>query len=77
MRPELAEVLGEPIVYEIENLFLLKAGPGVRHAVAHGLFSTGHFFAEDANYACWFIYKLCFIPLMGQWPEVTACLEDF
>lgn len=77
MRPELVEVLGEPIVFEIENLFLLKAGPGVRHAVAHGLFSTGHFFAEDANYACWFIYKLCLIPLMGHWPEVAAYLEDF
>jgi len=75
MRGEVSRVLGEAITYEIENLFLFRAGPSVRHGIAHGLFSAGHFYGADASYACWFIFHLCFLPLLAQWPEVESYLN--
>ena len=76
MRPEIVRVMGEAIPYEIENLFLLRAGPNVRHAIAHGQYSAGHFFADDASYACWFIFQLCFMPLIRDWKNVEAYLDS-
>ena len=76
MRPEIVAILGEPLTYEIENLFLFRGGPSVRHGIAHGLFSTGHFYSDDTNYACWFILHLCFLPLLSHWKEVEAYLES-
>lgn len=76
MRPQIVEIMGEPIAFEIENLFLLPAGPAVRHGLAHGVYSTGHFLADDAAYACWFVYQLCFLPLLAQWAEVSSALDD-
>lgn len=76
MRAEVVRVIGEAITYEIENLFLFRAGPGVRHGIAHGEFSAGHFYSDDANYACWFIFQLCFAPLLSQWAEPEAYLNS-
>ena len=75
MREPLEQILGKDIAYEIENLFLLRAGPGVRNGVAHGTFSTGHFYGNDAIYACWLIFQLCFLPLLTNWEEVEAYLD--
>jgi len=25
----------------------------------------------DASYACWFIFQLCFLPLLPDWAELT------
>jgi hypothetical protein len=76
MRPEIVSVLGEEIAYEIENLFLFRGGPAVRHGIAHGLFSTGHFYSDNANYACWFIFQLCMLPLLSRWKDVEAYLDS-
>ena len=76
MRPKIVSILGEGIAYEIENLFLFRGGPSVRHGVAHGLFSTGHFYSDDANYACWFIFHLCMLPLLSRWNDIEAHFES-
>jgi hypothetical protein len=75
MREQIVGVLGEEIAYEIENLFLFRGGPGVRHAIAHGQSSTGSFFSDDAEYACWFLLHLCFLPLLPRWDTIEAHLE--
>lgn len=63
MRSELDEVFGRPITTDIENVFLVKPGPHIRHRVAHGLFHDGDPYGADAIYGCWLIWRLCLVPL--------------
>lgn len=63
MRAELDEIFTKPITTDIENVFLTKLGPHIRHAVAHGLLRDGSPYGPDAIYACWLIFRLCLLPL--------------
>ncbi|WP_342665175.1 DUF7380 domain-containing protein [Kaistia granuli] len=63
MRPEVDSAFGEAISTDIENVFLVKPGPSLRHALAHGLLNDNAPFGADAIYACWLIFRLCCIPL--------------
>lgn len=70
-RATLEKIFGAAIVLEIENLFDFEGGPSLRHQLAHGLLSTGACFSYDAIYACWFIYRLCCLPLFRHWQQVA------
>jgi len=63
MRPELDSIFGRAITTDLENVFLKKPGPYIRHSIAHGLFHDGEPFSDDALYACWLMFQLCMIPL--------------
>ena len=63
LRPELDNTFGEAITADIDNVFLSKPGPYLRHAVAHGLLNDSSPYSADAIYACWLIFRLCCIPL--------------
>jgi hypothetical protein len=63
MRGDLDTILGEAITTDIENLFLKKPGPHLRHALAHGLLNDGDPYSHDAIYACWLIFHLSLLPL--------------
>lgn len=63
MRPELDSIFGSPITTDIENVFLKKPGPYIRHSIAHGLLHDGEPYSDDSLYACWLIFQLCMIPL--------------
>jgi hypothetical protein len=56
-------VFGDAIVADIENVFLKKPGPYLRHSVSHGLLHDGDPYGDDAIYACWLIFHLCLLPL--------------
>lgn len=47
-RGALEKIFGAELIFEIENLFDFRGGPTMRHAVAHGLLSTGAFYSPDA-----------------------------
>lgn len=70
MRTEMEEILGKPVIDDIERVFLDKAGPYIRHRVAHGLLYDGAPYGEDAIYACWLIFRLCCLPLFRYWDQV-------
>jgi hypothetical protein len=70
MRLEMEEIFGEAITTDIDNVFLSKPGPSLRHALAHGLLSDGSPSDADAIYACWFIFRLCCIPLFEHRAEI-------
>ena len=74
-REGLEGILGSAIVFEIENLFHLRAGPSVRHQMAHGLISSGECYESDSIYACWFIFRFCFLPLFSNWENVAERLD--
>jgi hypothetical protein len=63
MRPELDSVFGHAITTDIENVFLKKPGPYLRHSLAHGLLPDGAAYSADAIYGCWLIFHLCMLPL--------------
>lgn len=74
-RKPLEELLGEEIVFEIENLFDLQEGPALRHRLAHGLFNQWFFARNDIVYACWFLYRLCVAPMTDYPDEVRNRLS--
>jgi len=75
-REALEEIFGEAIVFEIDNLFLFRGGPTLRHRVAHGMISGGECYSEDAVYACWFIFRLCCLPLFDHWQQVMDAMAE-
>jgi hypothetical protein len=63
MRPELDSVFTKAITMDIDSVFLRKPGPYLRHSVAHGLLHDGAPYSPDAIYGCWFMFRLCLLPL--------------
>ena len=74
-RESLEEVFGAAIVYEIENLFDFRGGPSLRHQLAHGLVSGQACYGTDAIYACWFIYRLCCLPVFDHWEKLAEWMD--
>jgi hypothetical protein len=70
-REALEAIFGPAIVLEIENLFDFDGGPKLRHQLAHGLLSVAACRHGDAIYACWFIFRLCILPLFAHWEHVA------
>ncbi|GGK34831.1 DUF7380 domain-containing protein [Salinarimonas ramus] len=66
MRPELEATFGKAITADIDNVFLSKPGPTIRHALSHGRLNDDSPFSGDAIYACWLIFRLCCIPLIAH-----------
>jgi Domain of unknown function (DUF4209) len=76
-RQTLERIFGEALVFEIELLFTDRAGPALRHEMAHGKLTAGHCLHSDAIYACWLIYRITCLPLFEQWHDlVGARLEQ-
>jgi len=75
-REPLETFIDPAIVYEIENLFDFRGGPTIRHQLAHGLMSTDEFYGTDSIYACWFMFRLCCLPLFPRWEEVAERLDQ-
>ena len=64
MRVELDSIFTNPIIVDLENVFLTKPGPYLRHSLAHGLLHDGDPYGPDAIYGCWLIIRLCLLPLI-------------
>ena len=74
-REALEGIFGSAIVLEIENLFDFRGGPAIRHELAHGLISAHGCYGMDAIYACWFMFRLCCLPLFPHWRKVAERLD--
>lgn len=75
-RAELEAIFGDAIVFEMDSLFDFRGGPALRHALAHGLLSVDECHGPDASYACWFIFRLCCLPLFAHWQKVAEVYGD-
>jgi hypothetical protein len=71
MRAELVSVFGDAIATDIENVFLKKPGPYLRHSLSHGLLHDGDPYSDDAIYGCWLIFHLCMLPLLPYRTQLT------
>jgi hypothetical protein len=76
MRGELEKIFQQPIITDLENVFLSKTGPHLRHSLAHGLLHDGTPYGSDAIYACCLILRLCLIPLFKHREQFKSILED-
>jgi hypothetical protein len=63
MRPELDAAFTLAITTDIENVFLKRPGPYLRHSLAHGLLHDADPYGPDAIYGCWLTMRLCVLPL--------------
>ena len=72
VHPQLTTIFGEDLVFEIDMLFNYKAGPALRHELAHGKMAAGDCYSATAVYACWLIYKLTCLPLVRHWKDIVA-----
>jgi len=70
MRSEMEAIFTKPIVADIEQVFLKKPGPYLRHGVAHGLLQDSSAFTADAIYACWLIFRLYCVPLFAHKSDI-------
>lgn len=76
MRQELDSIFGNAITTDIENVFLRKPGPYIRHSIAHGLLQDGAPYSDDALYGCWLIFQLCMLPLYGYRERLTLPFDE-
>jgi hypothetical protein len=68
-RAELVDILGAPLLEELNRVFNVQPGPALRHDVAHGLLSAGQCHSPDVIYACWLLYRVCCLFLIEKWGE--------
>ena len=76
MRKELDSIFGRAITTDIENVFLRKPGPYIRHSLSHGLLHDGPPYGDDAIYACWLIFHLCVLPQFPYRIQLTLPFDD-
>lgn len=71
-RPDLEEVFGPEVVWEIDALFNFRPGPALRHQLAHGKLHSQAFYSPDVISACWLIFYLVVIPTLELWDKEVA-----
>jgi hypothetical protein len=76
MRAELDTIFGKALTTDIENVFLKKPGPYLRHGLSHGLLHDGDPYGPDAIYACWLIFQLCLTPLFPYRTRLSLPIDD-
>jgi hypothetical protein len=58
--PEMKELFGEDLTFEIKAIFCSPAGPNLRNDGLHGLLEVEAFSQPSAVYAWWFMFRLVF-----------------
>ncbi len=76
MRQELDSIFGLAITTDVENVFLKKPGPYLRHSLAHGLLPDGAPYGADAIYGCWLLFHLCMLPLFPIQTQLMLPFDD-
>lgn len=76
MRDELDTIFGKAHTADIENVFLKKPGPYLRHGLSHGLLHDADPYGPDAIYACWLIFHLCMVPLFPYRTQISLPFDE-
>lgn len=60
-RPELEEILGEDLTFDLQGLLVGKFGSNLRNKMAHGLISSDKFNSLEMLYLWWLIFRICYM----------------
>ena len=71
--PEMIDVFGPELTFEIQAVFCDQAGPNLRNDLAHGLLSDGATQSAESLYAWWMIFKMVF---SNYWMADTGSKEE-
>jgi Domain of unknown function (DUF4209) len=66
--PEVTEIFGEDIVFDLQGIFVERFGANLRNRLAHGLLDDSSFYSVDVLYAWWLILRLLAIPVARKTP---------
>jgi len=58
-KPELVEILGEDIVFDLRGLLVERFGSNLRNQIGHGLMDQWQFHSANAVYLWWLVLRLC------------------
>lgn len=67
--PEVAEIFGDDIVFDLQGLFVERFGGNLRNRLAHSLLDHSAFYSAHVVYAWWLILRLLAIPVAKTTPE--------
>jgi uncharacterized protein DUF4209 len=66
--PEVPEIFGDRVVFDMRGLLVEKVGPNYRNVVSHGMLPDALYFigreAIEAIYLWWLMLRLCLVPLL-------------
>ncbi len=69
-RPELKEILGEDIIFDLKVLLVDRFGSNLRNRMAHGLMDSNNFFMSDNVYLWWLTLHLCSLPVLQRQTQI-------
>lgn len=56
-------IIGEDLLFDLQSLMVEPGfGTNLRNQLAHGLMDTDQFYADEAVYAWWLIWRMCCVP---------------
>ena len=64
--PEIQEVFGPDIVFDLQGILVERYGVNLRNKMAHGLVGHSSFFSTDVSYLWALTLRLCCWPLIVQ-----------
>jgi len=67
--PEIHDVFGEDIAFDLQGLLTERFGTNLRNQMAHGLMSHDAFYSVQVVYLWWLILRLCCLPIIMQIKE--------
>lgn len=65
-KPELIEILGEDLVFDLQGALTSRFGSNIRNRLAHGLMDHDEFYSYTAVYIWWLLLRICCIPLINS-----------
>lgn len=71
--PQLEEIFGEDIAFDLRGILIERFGDNMRNELAHGLMPEAAFYRHTAVYLWWLILRLCVI---GLFQTQQLALED-
>lgn len=74
--PELKDILGEDIVFDLQGLLIERHGSNIRNLTAHGLMLSEEFFSMQIVYLWWLTFRLCYLPLLALSQQEASSQTD-
>ena len=75
-RKELEEIMGGPIVHEIDMLFTFPGGPSLRNAVAHAKIPANGYWDRNVIWGSWFVLHIAIWFLVKNLKEAEQAMNN-